>query len=157
MKGQGEAMARPRRAAVRLTAGRLADRSQPGEAGAALVLVLIVAALLGLAALALAFTVTLDTLATRNAQEAALAESQAEGALALASEMAASVGAPLGSDILRLGPWPEWGIVATVDATWEADGTVRLQSRAVVGRSGVTRTLVARLSEGEVSVVVSRP
>ena len=58
---------------------------------------------------------------------------------------------------VRLGPWPERGIEASVEAVPGADATVRFRAHASVGRTSVTRTLVARLTEGEAPVVVSRP
>ncbi|MEJ2358702.1 MAG: hypothetical protein P8Y13_11585, partial [Deinococcales bacterium] len=131
--------------------------SSRAERGAALVLVLVVAALLGLVALSLAFTVTLDTLAARNVQEEVLAEGQAEAALALALETATASGGAGAAPGVRFGPWPDQGISASVEAAWDVDGTVRLRSRAVVGRSGVTRTLVARVDDGVGAVVISRP
>lgn len=137
--------------------GRQIRRRGAVEQGVALVLVLVVGALLGLAALALAFTVTLDTLAGRNFQEAVLAEGLAEGALALAVRAAAATTGDPPTSAVRFGPWPDQGIGASVDASWDADGTVRFRSRAVVGRSSATRTLVARLLDGGAPVIEARP
>lgn len=130
---------------------------QVRRAGAALVLVLVVSLLLGLAAMSLAFTVTLDSLAARNVQEAALAEGQAEGALALA--VAAVVAAPPEARVagLRLGPWPAEGLSALVDVVQAGGGWLRLESRAVVGRSTSTRSVSLRITSTGVPQVLDRP
>ncbi len=96
-------------------------------------LVLVVALLLGLAALSLTFTVTLDSLAARNAQEAALAEGQAEGGLELAAKAvvgstASTVPAGPSSPPQELGPWPDAGVpVVVVGVVAEAGGAFRLE------------------------------
>ena len=116
------------------------------ERGAALVLVLVVALLLGLAALSLTFTVTLDSLAARNAQEAALAEGQAEGALELAAKAvrgSTAATGPAGPLVppQELGPWPDAGIPVVVEVVVDPEGAYRLETRARVGRSSVRRVV----------------
>ena len=107
---------------------------------------LVVALLLGLAALSLTFTVTLDSLAARNAQEAALAEGQAEGALELAAEAvrgstaATGVAGPLVPP-QDLGPWPDDGVPVEVEVVVDPEGAYRLETRARVGRSSVRRVV----------------
>ena len=125
-------------------------------------LVLVVALLLGLAALSLTFTVTLDSLAARNAQEAALAEGQAEGALELGAKavVGSTAGtAPAGSSVLpqELGPWPDAGIPVVVDVVADAGGAYRLETRARIGRSTVRRVVTVDDSAAGGTVVRARP
>jgi len=147
----------------------LARQRSPGapserlrQRGAALVLVLAVALLLGLTALSVTFTVTLDSLAARNAQEAALAEGQAEGAVELGAK--AVVGstastAPAGSSVPRqeLGPWPDAGVSAAVGVVAEAGGAFRLETRAHIGTSTVRRVITVDGSVEGLPVVRARP
>lgn len=119
-------------------------RRRGGDHGVALVLVLAVGLLVAMLTAALAFTVTLDAVASRYAQQAVLAEAQAEGALQLAAaEVAARMvagaeqTAPLPP---RLGPWPSAGIAATV-TLGETGAGVALRSTATVGRSVARRAL----------------
>lgn len=74
----------PRRRRAFRARPSLVDDTRHRQGGAALVLVLSVALFLALVALTLSFTVTLNGLATRYALDAAVAEGQAEGGLALA-------------------------------------------------------------------------
>lgn len=124
--------------------------------GAALVLVLIVTLLLGLMAVALAFTVTLDGLSARNVQEAALAEGAAEGALQLA---AAWVGEARGEGTpspASLGAAQLGGIDAEVTVSDRSD-RLELAAMASVGGSTVTRDLTLRFDDAGVPLVESRP
>lgn len=110
------------------------------QRGTALVLVMGVALLLGLAALSLTFTVTLDSLAARNAQEMALAEGQAEGALAIETSLVyASVGAATGAtgskDLLRSLGWSVQ--IARLPVSADAESVI---VRARVGRAVVVRS-----------------
>ena len=127
------------------------------EGGTALVLVLVVALLLGLAATALAFTVTLDALAARNLQEAALAEGLAEGALQLAASQIGERLASGTSPPRRLGPWPGSGVDATAEAVPAGPDQLVITSEAAVGRSSVTRTLVVAYDPAGLPTVVARP
>lgn len=137
--------------------GRRVTRLLAAERGVALILVLVVATLLGLAALSLSFIVALDTLAAGHVQETALAEGQAEGALALAVWTAATSTDEPPASTGRYGPWPDLGITAHADVLWDGTGTVEFRSRAENGRSSVTRTLVARLRGGAPPLVLVRP
>lgn len=125
------------------------------RAGAALVLALIVLLVIGLLAVALGFTVTLDSLAARNARDAALAEGQAEGALELAAASLLADPARAGNE--EIGPWPELGIAATVRVTQQPDAAWRLASRAAVGRSLSVRTVVLRIAADGTFQVAARP
>lgn len=125
-------------------------------------LVLVVALLLALAALSLTFTVTLDGLAARNAQQAALAEGQAEGAVELAAKVvvgsaaAAAPGAP-SAPPTELGPWPDAGIPVLVDAVAHARGVYELEARARVGSSTVRRLIIVDARAAGAPVVRARP
>ena len=163
MKGRGDDRKAERRrdshaARTELTSG---SRTRSGQRGSALLMVLAVAGLLGVAALSLTFTVTLDTLAARNVQAAVLAEGQAEGALALGAMEAADTatgasGGPM-PDEASFGPWPELGTSAHADAVWTPDGVVSVRSHAEVGRSSLSRMLTARMEGGDALVLLSRP
>lgn len=124
--------------------------------GAALVLVLIVTLLLGLIAATLAFTVTLDGLAARNVQQAALAEGMAEGALELAAAWAAEATAHGTADAGIPAPSVLGGIDADVTVTGQADGLV-LTSVATVGRGTVRRTLTLHYDPAGRPIVEARP
>ena len=124
--------------------------------GAALVLVLIVTLLLGLIAATLAFTVTLDGLAARNVQQAALAEGMAEGALELAAAWAAEATAHGTADAGIPAPSVLGGIDADVTVTGQADGLV-LTSVATVGRGTVGRTLTLHYDPAGRPIVEARP
>jgi len=116
-------------------------RRRAAARGAALVLVLVVTVLLGLMAVAVGFTVTLDGLAARTVQDAALAEGQAEGALQLAAaeagrSMESGVAPPEGS----VGPWSAAGITTTARVT-PVDGDAVISVDARVGRAAARRSL----------------
>jgi len=110
------------------------------QRGAALVLVLSVALLLGLAALSLTFAVTLDSLSARNAQEAALAEGQAEGGLAIGTRLLyaapnAATGPAQTQDLLRSLGWS-----VQFEALPVATGVVQVKVKALAGRAVVFRS-----------------
>ena len=154
MKGRGR---RP----LRRRGGPCEPCGQRRQRGAALVLVLVVALLVGLAALSLTFTVTLDSLAARNAQEAALAEGQAEGAVGLAAKVvvgstaaAPSAGPSVPPSVL--GPWPDAGVPVVVDVVIDAQGAYGLETRAWVGRSTVHRFITVDGSRAGGFVVRAR-
>lgn len=116
--------------------------------------------LLGLMALSLSFTVTLDSLAARHVQEAALAEGQAEAALALAAaEAATDVLAAAGAldGVQRLGPWPDAGVEGSADVTLEAERIIRVSAHASVGRSSVRRSVAFELIHDGSVRLLARP
>lgn len=125
------------------------------DGGAALPLTLLVVAVLGLLALTLAFTATLDDLAARSALESVRAGAQAEGALAQAAAAVGSLTTPALRTGVRLGPWTAAGIEGTADVVADADGVVWITARATVGRSETVRTVVvAGLATGTPRVLM---
>ncbi len=126
------------------------------DAGAALILVLFVALLIGAVALALTFTVTLDALAARHAQEAALAEGEAEGALALGVALVHhQAGGPidLAAVVSRC---RGLGWSATVALVPVGSGAVRLDVAARAGRAAVRRSATLR-TDAAVMTLIVRP
>ncbi len=128
------------------------------DAGAALILVLFVALLIGAVALALTFTVTLDALAARHAQEAALAEGEAEGGLQLGAYDACRAMSGGGNRLPATdGPWPGIGITAVVAVNRDTTGTVRLRAKAIAGRAQASALIsIATPSSGSPVVIRSR-
>ncbi len=126
------------------------------DAGAALVLVLFVALLIGAVALALTFTVTLDGLAARHAQEDALAEAEAEGTLALGVALVRhQAGGPvdLGAVVGRV---RGLGWSATLALVPVGSGAVRLDAVARVGRAAVRRSATIR-TDAAMMTLMARP
>jgi len=126
------------------------------------VLVLGVALLLALAALSLTFTVTLDSLSARHAQQAALAEGQVEGALELAAQAIGdrTLNAPSTGPAAppkEVGPWPLAGIPVVVEIAPDAFGAYVLEARARVGSSSVRRVLTLESPSVGGLVVRMRP
>lgn len=132
--------------------------------GAVLPLVLMTLLLVGAAAFAMSFRVTLDSLAARSAVAAAGAKAQAAGALALGvatlSDSLAAGLEPPGS----FGPWPEHGITGTVQVsvvgavTLEPDGTASVYSLVATATAGraTAETEVVLYAAPEVRVVYRR-
>ncbi len=127
------------------------------EGGVALVLTLVVVLVLALLALTLAFTTTLDTLVARHAQEQAVAEGRADGALALAAAAVPLLSPSTLRSGARLGPWPAAGIDAQAEVVADADGVVWVTARATVGRSEVVRVLAAEGLAAGTPLVLVRP
>lgn len=125
------------------------------EVGAALVLVLVGLLVIALLAMSLGLTATLDGLTARNAQDAALAAAQAEGALQLAA--ASLVGDAAVGGTAVLGPWPGLGISGTVRVTPLSDAAWRIESSAAVRRSLAVRSVVLRIvADGTVRVAARK-
>lgn len=139
-----------------MTALAPASRRRSAEAGVALVLVLLVAACLTLAGMAGAFLLTLDTLAARNAQQAALAEGRAQGAVAAGAWLVAAraAGAPPSGGAPSLAAlWARLGWDPVVDVEPLTSGDVRVTATAVVGRTSSLAALTLRLDGGGLRVL----
>ncbi len=125
-------------------------RRRAAETGAALVLVLLVAACLTLAGMAGAFLLTLDTLAARNAQQAALAEGRAQGAVAAGAWAAAAPSSGGAPSLAAL--WARLGWDPVVDVEPVTSGGVRIAATAAVGRASAQAALTLRLDGGGLRV-----
>lgn len=132
-------------------------RRRPYARGSVLVIVLLAALLLALSAIALTLTVTLDGLAARNVQDAALAEGQAEAALQLAARDLGAGLADGGTIPVGLGPWEPAGVRATATVSRTGPNVYTIVARATVGRSQVVRTLVVGYDAVGEPVVLARP
>lgn len=133
------------------------SRPRGRERAVALVLTLVVVLVLALLALTLAFITTLDTLVARHAQEQAVAEGRADGALALAAAAVPSLSPSTLRSGARLGPWPAAGIDAQADVVADAAGVVWVTARATVGHSEVVRVLAAEGLDAGAPRVLLRP
>lgn len=129
-----------------------------GASGSALVLVLVAASVMALLVLSSGFIVALDGLAARSAQQAAVADGRAEGALQLAARQVVAESAAGTLSDGPLGPWPGAGIDAVAVVEVHAD-YVTVRARAEFGRASLERSVVLALPVRgpEAPVVRSRP
>ena len=115
-------------------------------------LVLMTLLLVGAAAFAMSFKVTLDALAARSAVSAAAARAQAAGAIALgvlALDASFAAGLePQGS----LGPWPEHGVTGTVLVA--AVGAVALEPEGTASVYSLVATATAGRATAQAEVVL---
>lgn len=128
------------------------------EGGGALVAVLGIASALAHIVLFVVFTVALDTIATANARDAALAGGQAEAALVLGVESTSEALAAGESVAGRsFGPWPGYGIDGSATTMQLDASAVIVRTSARVGRSLEVRSAILSIDQFAGPAVLSRP